>query len=107
MHGVRRRAGVVSYDVAVSESFNYTSNMRAFFEYFIGLPLRELDGMPAFEVDRLLTVALVRIAQATVRELQEFDATNGWGDWPTAAAFLREIRDDARHNPTETTRVSC
>jgi hypothetical protein len=96
----------MSYDVAITESHNYTSNMRAFFEYFIGRPLRELDGMPAIAVERLITTALVRIAQADTRALQEYDSPNGWGDWETAADFLRRIRDDARRNPTETVKVS-
>lgn len=96
----------MSYDVAITESHNYTSNMHTFFEFFIGRPLRDLDGMPAFRVERLITTALVRIAQAGTESLQEFNSPNGWGDWETAAAFLRRIRDDAHRNPTETTRVS-
>jgi len=96
----------MSYDVTVSDWFNYTSNMAPFFEHFIGRPLKELDGMAAPEADQHLTIALVRIAQTTFADLQEFDAANGWGTWDTAAKFLREIRDDCRRNPEEIVRVS-
>lgn len=91
----------MSYDIGTeeTETHNFTSNMRVFFEHFLGCEVIDLDGTTSAEADRILTVALVRIAQTSSRELMEFDAQNGWGDWHNATEFLRTIRDNCREFP--------
>lgn len=96
----------MSYDVTAEESYNITSNMRPFFTDMLGRSLESLDGVPAKEASRILTVALIKIASMTTRELQEYDADNGWGDWQNSTRFLREIRDDCYHNPQNIVHVS-
>lgn len=88
----------MSYDVTAEETYNMTSNMRAFFTTMLGRPLESLDGLDSNAVAPILTNALIKIARTSTRDLQEFDADNGWGDWETSTKFLRAIRDDCRHN---------
>lgn len=95
----------MSYDVTVDDSFNYTYNLAPFFKHF-GADINSLHGLAAPDAERILTVALVRIAQTPTSELERFDADNGWGKWDTATNFLRNIRDDCRRNPDQTVEVS-
>lgn len=101
----------MSYDVSLTDEreadlwANYTSNMRPFFVEFVG-GVREMDGRLAADVADAIDRGLSRIARTTSRDLEQWDAPNGWGSWQTATDFLRTIRDACRESPRAIVEVS-
>jgi len=93
----------MSYDVSVSgeDHFNITSNMAAFFREFKCYP-PDWDGIPVRIVGTVLEDSIHAICVTPVRELQEFDAPNGWGDWHTTLQWLMQVRDACDRAPRET-----
>jgi len=92
----------MSYDVSVSgeDHFNITSNMAAFFREFKCYP-PDWDGKLAVPWGQFLDDSIHNIVATSVRELQEFDAPNGWGDWHTTLQWLMQVRDACFRAPRD------
>lgn len=96
----------MSYDIdAGAESHNYTYNMYQFFKDFDAYP-PSWDGVDRYTVATRIDGALARIQARNVADLRaRYDAPNGWGDVPTAIAFLERVRASCRQEIPSTVRV--
>ena len=122
------RSGTFSADIG-----NYTSNMGGYFAWALsdepdpqmnakakercdsrdavfgdapkdGLVM--LHELSANEALVLLDRAVERTLTAESDFLDEFNASNGWGSWPTALDYLRKIRDACLEHPEGVLRIS-
>lgn len=110
---------------------NYTSNMGGYFRWALsedGEPTAEdrtrcdsrdalfgermkdglpaLDGMAASDAKPILLRAVERTAEAKPDFLASFNASNGWGSWPTALEYLKRILVACDQHPEGALRVS-
>ena len=83
---------------------NHTSNCAPMWRH-AGADLREYDGKPASEAAGPLTEAVARM-EADPDTYRAMNPPNGWGDYDTALAFLREIAQACARHSKATVRVS-
>jgi hypothetical protein len=117
----------VSYDVSIAdESFNYTSNVAAFFYDHLlvdgdagisdGLP--SLDGLTGKEAAHRLASAFEDIERTRLKLWNggdvgepalcaKYDASNGWGSTVGAILFLARIQSACIRHPRSLLRVSA
>jgi hypothetical protein len=96
---------VDGHDISVGDSFNYTHNCNPMIRE-AGLTEwpYEVDGWRAGELAERLDEA-IRNLEADPKKYRAMNPENGWGDYDSLVARLRDVRDQCRTYPSTTVRM--
>ena len=86
-------------------STNYTSNCSGMW-FQAGLNLLSLEGKKAGDCLAYLSEGIACL-EADPARFQAMNPVNGWGDYATTLAWLREIQSAMAEHPQSIVRVSC
>lgn len=83
---------------AITDGYNYTSNVSPMWTRALGRSLKELDGMLGSEAAPLLLDGYQAIMD-NLPEYRELNPKNGWGNAEGAAEFLFKLHSDCVRHP--------
>jgi len=85
--------------------YNYTSNVRDFFTWFLRRPLTDFDNKKARELMQAIESGFKRFynhdweEKVSIESLKQFDSPNGWGNTLGAIAFLFDMYKSCIYAP--------
>jgi hypothetical protein len=93
------------YEGILSEVGNYTYNVSPMYMKAMGLTISGLHGKRTLEVVQIVSDGVIQMSK-NIKEYQELNPSNGWGNYEGAKQFLKEILIHCLDYPEGIVRVS-